>query len=87
MPSLDILAAIGLAAIGWIATVIVIRRSKLQERMQRFLMVPSWVPWIALALGAPAMHGVLPISNALSIGGAVTVGLLVPTLLSWISTR
>jgi hypothetical protein len=85
MPSLDIVISVAIAAFGWIATIVAIRRSKLTERNQRMLMLPSWLPWIAFALGGPALTGALPSTDALSIGGAVTVGLMLPAFLSWIS--
>lgn len=84
MTSFQLVSAVVIAAVGWIATVVIIKRSRLSHRNQKVLMLSTWLPWIALALGAPALNGVLSLSGALGIGGALTAGIMVPTLLGMI---
>lgn len=82
MSSLLLLPVVGVAVTGWIATVIVISRSSLERRSRRWVIMLAWVPWIALALGAPTLRGALTPDSALSVGAAITAGLLVPLILS-----
>ena len=69
--------AIIIAIVGWLATIFAISRSSLSRTWKRNLLVPSWIPWLALALGAPILSGLIPLNDAMSIGGAMTAGMLV----------
>ena len=74
--------AILIALIGWFATIRVIGASRLSSGMKRLLMIPSWIPWMALALGAPILSGLISFPNAVNLGGAMTVGMMVSLVLS-----
>ncbi len=72
-----IAGAIIVAVIGWFATLIAINRSSLSSVWKRRWMIPSWIPWMGLALGAPILSGMIPIQQAINVGGALTTGMLV----------
>jgi hypothetical protein len=74
--------AMVIALIGWFATLFVIGRSKLNSRRKRILLIASWIPWLMLALGAPIISGIVSLSEAANIGGAMTMGMLVSVLVS-----
>ena len=74
--------AIFIALIGWFATIRVISASRLSSGKKRLLMIPSWLPWLALALGAPILSGLISLPNAVNLGGAMTVGMMVSVLIS-----
>jgi len=84
MPAPFVIGVIGIAIIGWFATLIAIKNSRLSRAQKQLLMVPSWLPWIGGALGAPIASGALPLNNAISIGGALTMGLLISILMTWL---
>ena len=75
-------AAVLIALIGWVATIRAISTSRWSGRVKQWLMVPSWVPWMALALGAPILSGAIPLQEALNMGGAMTIGMAVSIVLS-----
>ncbi|HEU5010978.1 MAG TPA: hypothetical protein VFT66_00430 [Roseiflexaceae bacterium] len=77
MLSSTILITLLIAAIGWLATIRVISTSRLHRIKKRTLLIPSWVLWLVVALGAPILSGVLPVADALNIGGALTAGVVV----------
>lgn len=79
--------AIVIALVGWFATLFAISRSTLNGRRRRNLLIPSWIPWLALALGAPILSGIIPLSGAVSIGGAMTTGMLISVVLARRHTR
>jgi hypothetical protein len=74
--------AIIIALTGWFATIFAIGRSSLSRRRKRILLIPSWIPWLALALGAPILSGLIPLADAINIGGAMTAGMLVSLVVS-----
>jgi hypothetical protein len=74
--------AIVIALIGWFATIFAISKSRLNGKKKLLLLVPSWVPWMALALGAPILSGILPLTEAINIGGAITMGMVVSLVIS-----
>lgn len=78
----SVLFVVVVAITGWLATIRLISSSKLKEKTKRWLLIPSWVPWMALALGAPIFTGVLQLAEALNIGGAMTVGMMVAVVMS-----
>ncbi len=82
MLSSTVLVTLLIAAIGWLATIRVISISRIQRIKKRTLLIPSWVLWLVVALGAPILSGVLPLPEALNIGGALTAGVVVSTVLS-----
>ena len=82
MFSSTILITLLIAAIGWLATIRVISTSRMHRIKKRTLLIPSWVLWLAVALGAPIFSGVLPLADALNIGGALTAGVVVSMVLS-----
>jgi hypothetical protein len=77
MISTAVSIAIIVAIVGWLATIFAISRSSLSHTWKRNLMIPSWIPWLALALGAPILSGMIPLNDAFGIGGAMTTGMLV----------
>lgn len=74
--------AIVIALVGWFATIFAISRSSMSRRRKRILLIPSWIPWLALALGAPILSGIIPLADAVNIGGAMTMGMLVSLVIS-----
>lgn len=74
-------AAVLIALIGWLATIRAISTSRFSRKTKSWLLVPSWIPWMALALGAPILSGLLPWREALNIGGAMTIGMVVSIVL------
>lgn len=74
--------AIIIALFGWFGTILVISRSKLSSRRKRILLVPSWLPWLVLALGAPILSGLISWQDAVNLGGAMTTGMLVSVVVS-----
>jgi len=82
-----IFGAIIVALTGWFATLIAINRSSLSGAWKRRWMIPSWIPWLGLALGAPILSGMIPIQQALNVGGALTTGMLVSLVVSHRSLR
>jgi hypothetical protein len=77
MVSTAVSVAIIIAIIGWLATIFAISRSSLSRAWKRNLLIPYWIPWLALALGAPILSGLIPLNDAFGIGGAMTTGMLV----------
>lgn len=77
----SVIQVVGIAVLGWFATILAIKNSSLSASFKQLLMLPSWLPWIALALGAPVISGSLTLSSGLGIGSALTVGLLVSTVM------
>lgn len=86
MPSPLLAGAIGIAVIGWFATITAIQNTSLGSFWKRLLILPAWLPWLTLALGATIVNGVMPLSGALNIGGAMTVGMLVSIVINWFAT-
>jgi hypothetical protein len=82
-----ILTAMGFALAGWFATLIVISGSRMRALWKQLLLVPSWIPWAGLALGAPVVRGSLDISGALGIAGAMTLGMLVSIVAAQLRQR
>lgn len=82
MPPQPVIFVVIVAIIGFLATIRIISTSKLSAKTKRWLLIPSWVPWMGLALGAPIFTGVLAFAEALNIGGALTAGLMVAVVLS-----
>lgn len=70
-----------IAIVGFLATIRAISTSKLSARTKRWLLIPSWIPWLAVALGAPIFTGALAFAEALNIGGGLTAGLMVAVVL------
>jgi hypothetical protein len=82
MTPIAVSGAIVIALIGWFATVFVISRSSLSGRRKRILLISSWIPWLALALGAPILSGTILLTEAVNIGGAMTMGMVVSLVVS-----
>jgi len=74
--------AIIIAIVGWFATIFAISRSSVSSKWKRILLIPSWIPWLGLALGAPILSGMIPLNDAVNIGGAMTTGMLVSIVVS-----
>jgi hypothetical protein len=74
--------AIIIALVGWFATIFAVSRSSMSSQRKRMLLIPSWIPWLALALGAPILSGLIPLNEAVNIGGALTTGMVV-SLVIW----
>jgi hypothetical protein len=77
-----VMIAMFVALIGWFATLAAIGGSQLSALWKQLLLVPSWIPWAALALGAPVVRGSIDVSGALGIAGAMTVGMTVSIVAS-----
>ena len=77
-----VIGAIVIALVGWFATLVAINRSSMSASWKRRWMVPSWIPWLGLALAAPILSGMIPLQQAISFGGALTTGMLVSVLIS-----
>ena len=76
--TLLLLKAICIALVGWLATAHLIKtRTNLKEKLKRFLIVPTWFPWMGLALGGPVYQGSIPSDEALSAGLSFTVGMFI----------
>jgi hypothetical protein len=82
-----VFGAIVVALTGWFATLVAINRSSLTGAWKRRWMIPSWIPWLGLALGAPILSGMIPVQQALNVGGALTAGMLVSVVVSRRSLR
>jgi hypothetical protein len=82
-----VFGAIVVALTGWFATLVAINRSSLTGAWKQRWMIPSWIPWLGLALGAPILSGMIPIQQALNVGGALTAGMLVSVVVSRRSLR
>jgi hypothetical protein len=77
MISPSVAVVILVALIGWFATIRVISGSKLSSGTKQWLLIPSWIPWMIVALGAPIIAGTLSLHNAINLGGAMTMGMVV----------
>ena len=77
MISPSVAGAILVALVGWFATIRAISSSKLSSNAKHWLLIPSWIPWMIVALGAPILAGSLSIPNAINLGGAMTMGMAV----------
>lgn len=82
-----VMIAVLVAIVGWFATLAAIGGSRLSSLWKQVLLVPSWIPWAALALGAPVVRGSIDLGGALGIAGAMTVGMTVSILASRRRTR
>jgi hypothetical protein len=82
MISPTVAVAILVALVGWFATIRVISASKFSSRLKQWLLIPSWIPWMAFALGAPILAGSLTVPNAINLGGAMTMGMVVSVVVS-----
>lgn len=88
MISTAVAGAILIALLGWFATIFAISNSRLNGKMKRLLLLPSWIPWLVLALGAPIISGILSLDSALNIGGAMTTGMAISLVMSrWQRTK
>lgn len=86
MPSPLLAASIGIAIIGWFATITVIQNTRLAASWKRLLILPAWLPWLTLALGAAIVNGIMPLGSAINVGGAMTVGMVASIAMNWFST-
>jgi hypothetical protein len=82
MLSPTIAGAIVIALVGWFATIRAISGSKLSSERKQWLLIPSWIPWLVIALGAPILTGALSLANAINLGGALTMGMAVSIVFS-----
>ena len=82
MVSPTIAGVIVVALIGWFATIRVISASRLSQAKKQWLLLPSWIPWLLFALGAPILAGSISIPTAINLGGAMTMGMAVSIVLS-----
>lgn len=82
MISSGVAVMILIALLGWFATIYLISRSKLSSTLKHWLLIPSWIPWMLLALGAPILTGALSVPNAINLGGALTMGMAVSVVVS-----
>jgi hypothetical protein len=82
MISPTIAGAVLVALIGWFATIRAISTSKLSSEHKQWLLIPSWIPWMVVALGAPILTGALSVANAINLGGGMTMGMAVSVVFS-----
>lgn len=83
MISSHVAGAIVIALIGWFATIRLISTARWSANTKQMLLVASWVPWLAIALGAPIMAGQISLTQAINLGGAITMGMAVSVVVSW----
>lgn len=83
MISSQVAGAIVIALIGWFATIRLISTARWSTSTKQLLLVASWVPWLVAALGAPILAGYINLSQAINIGGAITMGMAVSVVVSW----
>ncbi|GAC1539238.1 MAG: hypothetical protein NVS4B8_13300 [Herpetosiphon sp.] len=83
----DTTYAIVFAMIGWLASSIAVKTSRISSRVQRILIIPLWFVWLALALGGPVVNGRASVTEALASGAACTAGLITFLLVSALRTR
>lgn len=60
---------------GWIASCYCIVHSRIQPQMRRWLIIPLWFVWMAVAIGGPVFQGIVSSQDALSAVVSLTVGL------------
>jgi hypothetical protein len=60
----------------------VISATRLSYTKKQWLIVPSWIPWLLFALGAPIIAGTLSIPTAINLGGAITMGMVTSIVVS-----
>ena len=82
MVSPTVAGAIVVALVGWFATIRAISASKLSSDRKQWLLIPSWIPWMVVALGAPILTGALSVANAINLGGAITMGMAVSIVIA-----
>lgn len=82
MLTATLFATLLVAAVGWLATIRVISTSRIDAIKKRILLLPVWVVWLAIALGAPILSGGLSVGDALNVGGALTAGIAMSMLLA-----
>lgn len=73
-----LIGAMLIALIGWLASVHWMRgTTRFSERTRRRLVVPLWIPWMALALASVVIPGRISLGEALQGTTGFSVGLLV----------
>jgi len=75
-----LIQALVIALAGWVASCYGLINSRFSSR--RWLVVPLWFVWMALAIGGPVTQGVLSIADAGSAVGGLTAGMTLAMLLS-----
>ncbi len=75
------------ALTGWLATCYWIVSSHFKLHTRRFLIIPLWFVWMALALGGPVFQGTVPLTQALSSGIGLTIGMFLVIFMHRLSRR
>jgi hypothetical protein len=79
-PTYALIQALAFALAGWVASCHLLVNSR--HRSRRWLVVPLWFVWMALAIGGPVSQGVLSIADAGSTVGGLTAGMTLAMLIS-----
>ena len=64
------------ALAGWLATCYWIVNSRYKRQIPRFSIIPLWFVWMLLALGGPVVQNTVPLTQALSSGIGLSIGML-----------
>jgi hypothetical protein len=75
-----LIQALALALAGWIASCYRLINSRYGSR--RWLVVPLWFVWMALAIGGPVTQGTLSVADAGSTVAGLTAGMVLAMLIS-----
>ena len=75
-----LIQALAFALAGWVACCYWLVNSRFSSR--RWLVVPLWFVWMALAIGGPVTQGTLSIADAGSTAGGLTAGMALAMLIS-----
>lgn len=70
-----LMQALAFAFAGWIATCYCIVHSRIKPQTRRWLIIPLWFVWMAVAIGGPVFQGVVSVQDALSTVLSLTAGL------------
>jgi hypothetical protein len=82
-----LMQAMFFALAGWIATCYQIVHSRVRPETRRFLVIPLWFVWMALALGGPVFTGSVALTDALATGGSFSVGMVMFLLMRRLNSR
>ena len=75
--TITLVSCLLVAFFGWLATVHAIRtNTRLSDKLKRRLIVPSWFPWMVVALGAVVAQGRMSLDEAFQGGMSFSVGML-----------
>lgn len=82
-----LMQALVFAFAGWIATCYCIVHSRIRPQTRRWLIIPLWFVWMAVAIGGPVFQGTVSVQDALSTVISLTVGMTFAVLMRSRSSR